>query len=197
MGKLIRLTESHLPKYQYITEESRILTETCNEFIRTAGKISINEVFDNISYVSNHLYKNGYSSRNIDRAINQYLSEGLFDGFTQTLKEKLINWLLGFLPIPEGVKSFLKISLANVPLKDYGMFLSPLKNCEKIADVVIDSILEWLATEGLQKWDIGGGTISDTLRNSIADFLTDEGFVQNLQNKLNPVICDKIRSAFG
>jgi len=91
---------------------------------------------------------------------------------------------------------FMKIALANVDVKDYVLFLSPLKNCELIADKLTDGISEYVQSRLLKKMDIGGGTIGDTVRNALATTL-DKAFIQELQDKMNPIICNKIRSAFG
>jgi hypothetical protein len=117
-------------------------------------------------------------------------------GFIDTLKEKVFNWILPKIGIKGEMLEFMKIALANIEIKDYSLFLSPLKNCEKIADLMTDGIVEYVQAKLLKKLDIGGGTIGDTVRNALADTI-DKEFVQSLQDKMNPVICGKIRSAFG
>ena len=59
-----------------------------------------------------------------------------------------------------------------------------------------DGIVEYVESKLLKKIDFGGGVFSDTVRNALSDTI-DKEFIQSLQDKLNPVICGKIRSAFG
>lgn len=196
----IRLTESNLSVKKYRTKESKIIKENFNKVIRKNKTITYNQLFESISRSANQLYLNGHSSKHINEGIFDTIGD-LFGkapgGFMQTLKEKAFRWLLPKLGFSGGFLDFMVITLSNMPISDYKIFLSPLDNCEKIADHLTDGVMEWLATVGLKKMDIGGGFLSDTIRNTVGEMLTDEGFVQQMQDKFSPIICNKIRSAFG
>lgn len=195
----IRLTETDLRKVNRRNKASMIIKEDCNRLIREKKTITYNQLFDTISETSNRLHLKGVKSK--------YINEGIMDalgtffsstpgGFIDTLKEKVFGWILPKLGVKGALLDYLKIALADIPIKDYYLFLSPLKNCERIADLLTDGISEYIQSLILKKFNIGGGIISDTIRNSLADTL-DKEFVQSLQDKMNPILCQKIRSAFG
>ncbi len=195
----IRLTESDLKKMNYRNKASMIIKEDCNKLIRKNKTITYNQLFNTICETSDKLHSKGVNPK--------YINEGIMDtlgsffsatpgGFIQTLKEKIFNFILPAMNIEGEMLEFLKIALANVPVSEYILFLSPLENCEKIANSLGDGISEYIQSKLLKKVDIGGGTIGDTVRNALADTL-DKQFVQTLQDQLNPVLCNKIRSAFG
>ena len=195
----IRLTESDLRKMNRRNKASMIIKEDCNRLIRKNKSITYNQLFDTISETSNKLHLKGVRPK--------YINEGIMDtlgsffsstpgGFIETLKEKVFGWILPKIGIEGELLEFMKIALANIPIKEYTLFLSPLKNCEKIADLMTDGIVEYVESKLLKKIDFGGGVFSDTVRNALSDTI-DKEFIQSLQDKLNPVICGKIRSAFG
>ena len=195
----IRLTESDLRKMNRRNKASMIIKEDCNKLIRKNKTITYDQLFNTISETSNKLHLKGVKSK--------YINEGIMDtlgsffsstpgGFIETLKEKVFSWILPTIGIKGEMLEFMKIALANVDVKDYVLFLSPLKNCELIADKLTDGISEYVQSRLLKKMDIGGGTIGDTVRNALATTL-DKAFIQELQDKMNPIICNKIRSAFG
>jgi len=195
----VRLTETNLRKMNRRNKASMIIKEDCNRLIRKNKSITYNQLFDTISETSNKLHLKGVRSN--------YINEGIMDtlgsffsstpgGFIDTLKEKVFGWILPKIGIEGEMLEFMKIGLANIDFKDYGLFLSPLKNCEKIADLMTDGIVEYVESVLLKKLDFGGGVFSDTVRNALADTI-DKEFIQSLQDRMNPVICKKIRAAFG
>jgi hypothetical protein len=201
MNYSIILKESYFNKKRFKSKESKIIKESCDKFILKNKRVSYNQLFDIISEKSNQLYLNGSSRLKINEGIRYTLEEGIFGdfgtGIWQTIKEKAIRWLLGKLGVSGNLLDYLVISLGNMPVSDYKLFLSPAQNCEKIADHLTDGLLEWLADEGMEKFNLGDGWFADTVRNTIGEMFLDEGFIQDIQNKLIPVICDKIRSAFS
>jgi hypothetical protein len=199
MKKSIILNESHFYNNRFKTKESRIIKESCDEFILENGRITHKQLFDVISVASTQLYLKGYSNSRINEGIRQTIEEGFFSdgasGLWQTIKEKAVKWLLGKLGIGGNLKDYLAVSLANIPLSDYKLFLSPVQNCEKIADHLADGLIEWLAEEGMQKLDVGQGWVGQIIRNTIGEMFLDEGFIQDLQDKFIPVICGKLNQA--
>ena len=195
----IRLTETDLRKINRRNKASMVIKEDCNRLIRKNKSITYNQLFDTISETSNKLHLKGVRPK--------YINEGIMDtlgsffssapgGFLQTLKEKVFGWILPKIGIEGEMLEFMKIGLANIRPKDYGLFLSPLKNCEKIADLMTDSIVEYVESVLLRKLDFGGGIFSDTVRNALSHTI-DKEFIQSLQDRMNPVLCKKIRAAFG
>ena len=195
----IRLTESDLRKINRKNKASMVIKEDCNRLIRKNKSITYNQLFDTISETSNKLHLKGVRPRHINEGIMDTLGSFFSSapgGFLQTLKEKVFGWILPKIGIEGEMLEFMKISLANIDIKDYAVFLSPLKNCEKISDLMTDGIVEYVQAKLLKKLDFGGGLFSDTVRNALSETI-DKEFIQSLQDKLNPVICSKIRSAFG
>jgi hypothetical protein len=196
----IRLTESDLNKMNRRNKASMIIKENCNKVIRENKSVSYEQIFESITITSNDLHLRGVNSNKIN--------EGMFDAladffsttpaaFGDTIKEKVFSWLLPKIGVEGEMLEFLKISLGNLELKDYALFLSPIDNCEKISDKITDGIAEYtLALIGKKFANFGGGIFSDTIRNSLADVL-DKSFTQDLQDKFGPIVCNKIRSAFG
>lgn len=200
MGKSFYLSESVLKNEKFKTKEVKLIKESCNNLILRNGRVTYNQLFDVISDKTNTLYLRGSSNMKINEGIKYTLEEGFFGdagtGIWQTIKEKIINWFLDKIGVSGGFKNFLMISLANLSVSDYKLFLSPLQNCEKIADHLTDGLLEWLLDEGIQNMDLGDGWLANTLRNTVGEMFLDKGFIQDLQDKLIPTICEKIRSSF-
>jgi hypothetical protein len=195
----IRLTESDLNKMNRRNKASMIIKENCNKVIRENKSVSYEQIFESITITSNDLHLRGVNSNKINEGIFDSLGD-LFSatpgGFVDTLKEKIFNWILPKIGVEGEMLTFLKIALANLELKDYALFLSPIDNCEKISDKLSDGIGEYVLATILDKINIGGGIFSDTLRNSLQTVL-DDAFTQDLQDKFGPIVCNKIRSAFG
>ena len=195
----IRLTESDLNKMNRRNKASMIIKENCNKVIRENKSVSYEQIFETITRTSNDLHLRGVNSKRINEGIFDALGD-LFSatpgGFVDTLKEKVFNWILPKIGVEGEMLEFLKIALGNLELKDYALFLSPIDNCERISDKLTDGIREYLLASIMKKVDIGGGIFSDTLRNSL-DTVLDKEFTQDLQDRFGPIVCNKIRSAFG
>lgn len=201
MKSSVVLNESKLKNNKFKNKETKIIKESCDKLFFEKKRVSYNELFDVISSKSNHLYLNGSTSPKINEGIRYTIEEGFFDsagsGFWQTIKEKAIRWLLEKIGITGKLSEYLAISLGNMPLSDYKLFLSPVQNCEKIADHLTDGIIEWLADEGMENFNLGDGWFSDTIRNVIGEMFLDRGFIQEIQNKLIPIFCNKIKQSFS
>ena len=196
---VIRLTESDLNKMNRRNKASMIIKENCNKVIRENKSVSYEQIFETITRTSNDLHLKGVNSKRINEGIFDALGD-LFSatpgGFVDTLKEKVFSWILPKIGVEGEMLEFLKIALGNLELKDYTLFLSPIDNCERISDKLTDGIREYLLASIMKKVDIGGGIFSDTLRNSL-DTVLDKEFTQDLQDRFAPIVCNKIRSAFG
>jgi hypothetical protein len=203
MNKVVKITESQYKKLinnKTPKRNSKFIKESFVSIKKGQKKIKTNDLFEGVTSVSNKLFLEGYSPRQINEGMFDFIGDLVGSAPTsviQTLKEKAFRWLLEKLGMKGKMLDFLVISLGNMNISDYKLFLSPLQNCEKIADHLVDGFLEWLAAEGLKKFDIGGGAFTDTLRNAFAEAINDKGFVQTIQDKMNPVICGKIRQVFG
>jgi hypothetical protein len=201
MTSSVIITESQIRNNRFKNKETKIIKESCDKFILENKRISYNQLFNIISLKSNQLYLKGSAPSKINEGIRYTIEEGFFDtagsGIWQTIKEKVIRWLLEKIGITGKISEYLTISLGNVPLSDYKLFLSPIQNCEKIADHLTDGLVEWLADEGMESFNLGDGWLSDTIRNSIGELFLDEGFIQDLQNRLIPTICNKIKQSFS
>ncbi len=196
----IKLTETDLRKMNRSNKASMIIKENCNKVIRENKTISYNQLFNTICETSNALHRKGVKSNQINEGIMDALGSIFGNspgGFMQSFKERIISFILPKIGIDGELLSFLKVALGNLEFSDLKLFLSPLDNCEKIADVLTDSIIEYLGEYLLRKMDVGGGWISDTFRNAAFEALNNDGFVQDLQDKFAPMFCEKIRSAFG
>ena len=197
----IRLTESNLQKMNRRNKASMIIKESCNKLIRENKTITYEQLFDTICDTSNKLHSKGVKSK--------YINEGVFDtigdffssspkGFMDSLKEKIFRWILPKIGIEGELLEYLTVAMGDLTLNDYKLFLSPLDNCERIADRLSDGLVEYAGTRLADKLDLdSSGIIGGTIRNAIADLVLEKGFVQDLQNKLTPVICKQIRSKLG
>jgi hypothetical protein len=203
MKKVVKITESQYKKL--LTKKSpkknaKFIKESFTGIKKEGKKIKSNELFEGVSSVSNKLFLSGYSPEQINEGIFDFIGDLVGSAPTsviQTLKEKAFRWLLSKLGLTGKILDFLVISLGNMDISDYKLFLSPLQNCEKIADYLVDGFLEWLAAEGMKKFDLGSGMFADTIRNAFAEAVNDKGFVQTVQDKMNPIICQKIRQVFS
>lgn len=192
-------------KKELLIESSRsveelMLKESINQKLLN-NKISLDELFETISKSSNELYMSGFEPKNIQKGISLIFEQNIFSnatsGIWQTIKERLISWFLKKLGVKGKVLNFFKVSLANIPTSDYKIFLSPIQNCDKIVNYLTDGLAEFLAAESLSKINFGGGYVSDSLRNAVIDSLTEEGFLQDLQDRISPTICGYITHGFS
>ena len=196
---VIRLTESNLRNMNRRNKASMIIKEDCNKVIRKNKSITYDQLFDTISETSHKLHSKGVNPKQINEGIFDTLGDFFSatpGGFIQTLKEKVFNWILPQIGIKGEMLEFMKIALGNLSVKDYVLFISPLKNCELIADKLTDGMVEYAVDKVGKKTFLGDGVFSDTLRNALSDTI-DKGLTQELQDKFGKIICDKIRSAFG
>jgi len=195
----IRLTESNLRKMNRRNKASMIIKEDCNKVIRKNKSITYNQLFDTICETSDKLHSKGVNPKQINEGIFDALGDFFSaapGGFIQTLKEKVFTWILPKIGIKGEMLEFMKIALGNLSVKDYVLFISPLKNCELIADKLTDGMVEYAVDKVGKKTFLGDGVFSDTLRNALSDTI-DKGLTQELQDKFGKIICDKIRTSFG
>tara|TARA_R100000908_G_C3707179_1_gene115252 strand:- start:54 stop:752 length:699 start_codon:yes stop_codon:yes gene_type:complete len=197
----IRLTESNLEKMNYNNKASMYIKKKCNNLIRENKTISYNQLFESISISSNELHLKGVNAKQIDEGIFDMFGD-LFSktpgGFIDTLKEKIFRWFLPKIGVEGEFLNFLVVALGDIELTEYRYFLSPLKNCEKIADLISDGSIEYLGELLMRKVQGGeSGTIANTLRNAAFEAINEKGFVQSIQDKFAPVLCNSIRKAFG
>lgn len=199
--KTIKIYKKDLIFEDFNNFESKIIKENFEKFIEKNKKINYHQLFDNISMNANDLYLAGFPKENIIEGVEILIEQNIFNnvgsGFWQTLKERIIKWILLKLGIKGRLLQFLMVSLANIPNTEYKIFLSPLSNCEKITNYLSQGIIEWIAVEALQKMNFGGGVISDTIRNQISSYLLDDDFLKEFDEKMVPVICSKIRESLS
>lgn len=161
------------------------------------------EFFNELYKRRNNLINEGYSSVTIDENIIGDLFRKGGGGFLSTFKEWLSKKIIGKIasmissnPDPDLINA-LSIGFANLDwTRDWTKLISPVKNCEYISDVMVDSVIEYYVDKKVDKM-FGDSVFGDSMRNAIMDALNDQKNVQSLQNVITNIICKAIRSVFG
>ena len=139
----------------------------------------------------------------MDEGILGDLFSGGLGGFKSTFKEWLSKKIVNGIASMFGASAdpllinAISIGLANLDwTKDWTKLVSPIKNCEYISDVLVDSVLEYYVDKKVDQM-FGDSVLGDSLRNAVMDALSDETHVQSIQNALSGMFCKVIRNIFG
>ena len=169
----------------------------------TKTKIERLEFFNEFFKNRKTLLNEGYSNDEINEGLlGDLFSKGL-GGFKSTFKEwisdKIISGLTSMFGIkidPELLNAF-KIGIANLNWsQDWAKLLSPVKNCNYFANVILDSVIEYYINKKIIKM-FGDTVLSNSIRNALSDALTDEKYIQTIQNALSGVLCTALQKLFG
>lgn len=154
--------------------------------------------FDELFLHRKKMIKEGYSQSSIDEGWITDLFKGGTKGFVSTAKEWFVRKVVGFLGVKDpGLQNAIAIGLANLDwTEDWTKLMSPIKNCNYFADVIVDSVIEYYIDKKMDEW-VGSGTLGSALRNAISDALTDETHVQKIQDAITGVLCSALQKAFG
>ena len=158
------------------------------------------QFFNEFFVTRKKMLNEGYNQRMIDEGIFSTLLSGGLGGFKSTFKEWLAGKLVSALGVSDpGLKNAIAIGLANLSWsKDWTKILSPVKNCRYFTDVILDSVIEYYIDKGLKNWaGIGTGTLGTAFRNAISDALTDEKYVQQLEDSVGNILCSALEKIFG
>lgn len=142
----------------------------------------------------------GYNQRMIDEGLFSSLLGSGLGGFKSTFKEWLAGKLVGALGVSDPeLKNKIAIALANLDwTRDWSKLLSPIKNCRYFTDVILDSVIEYYIDKGLKDWvGVGTGTLGNAFRNAVSDALTDQKYVQQLQDSIGNILCGALEKMFG
>lgn len=144
------------------------------------------------------MIREGYSPNMIDEGWITDLFKSGTKGFVSTFKEWIARNVVGFLGVKDpGLQNAIAIGLANLDwTEDWTKLMSPVKNCNYFADVIVDSVLEYYIDKKMDDW-VGSGPIGSALRNAISDALTDETHVQKLQDSITGILCSALQKSFG
>ena len=183
--KRIKLKEFYIKKWNNCSTK-RERHEFFNEFFLRRKKL-INEGLD----------------VRMDEGVLGDLFSGGLGGFKSTFKEwltkKIVNGIASMFgsSVDPLLINAISIGLANLDwTKDWTKLVSPIKNCEYISDVLVDSVLEYYVDKKVDQM-FGDSVLGDSLRNAVMDALSDETHVQSIQNALSGMFCKVIRNLFG
>lgn len=144
----------------------------------------------------------GYDTSMDEGILSDLFSSGL-GGFKSTFKEwlssKIVNGIASMFgsSVDKDLLNAISIGLANLDWsKDWTKLVSPVKNCNYIADVLIDSVLEYYIDKKVDNM-FGDSILGDSLRNAVMDALNDEQHVQSIQNALSGMFCKVLTNLFG
>lgn len=111
---------------------------------------------------------------------------GMGADISETILERLANWILGKLGLPEGfTRSFLISTITSRPSE----FLGAMKNCEAFSRFIANGLTEALVMR-IQAKQNKKGIFYDYLRNAISDVLSQSSFLDGFAQSLSKYFCD-------
>lgn len=132
------------------------------------------------------------------------LFTGGLGGFKSTFKEWISRKIIGMIShlwpggINTEIKQALAIGLSNANWsQDWNKFLSPVKNCKFLSDLVVDSLIEYYLDKKVRQTFTGGGVFVDSIRNAVVDGLRNQETVQKIENFIEVPFCNFITKVFG
>jgi len=160
------------------------------------------EFFNEFYQRRNVLINEGYGYDMDEGIVSDLFSSGL-GGLKSSFKEWISKKIVGGIASMFGAQAdpdllnAISIGLANLNwTQDWPKLVSPVKNCEYISDVLVDSVLEYYVDKKVDTM-FGQSILGDSLRNAVMDALNDEQHVQSIQNALTGIICKALRAMFG
>lgn len=113
------------------------------------------------------------------------LSQGIFGGLWETIREKLYMWILGKFGVEGELAKYLSQSLANVPFFE----LPKLMNCNYLAPVITKGVIEYAIRSVGAKFTGMSGTFEQIFGNSVDNLLDNTEFYQDVLQNVTNTIC--------
>ncbi len=185
-----------------IVAEQKLFTSFKTKWNKSKTKSDRFKCLDELFLVRKKLINEGKSVKSIDENWLTDLFSGGLGGFKSTFKEWISRKVIGGVMSLFGtndpyLKQALAIGLSNINWsQDWSKFLSPVKNCKFLSDLIVDSIAEYYVDKKAKQM-FGGGVLMDTMRNAIVDSFTDQATVQKLQDIVEKPFCNFIQKMFG
>jgi hypothetical protein len=158
---------------------------------------------DELFITRKKLISEGKNIQLIDEGwLSDLFSNGM-GGFKSTFKEwisrKVISAVMSMLGVNDPrLKQALAIGLANVNWsQDWPKFLTPVKNCKYLSDLVVDSIAEYYVDLKAREMFVGGGVFVDSMRNALVDSFKNKETIQKIQDIVEIPFCKFMTKIFG
>jgi len=113
------------------------------------------------------------------------LSQGIFGGLWETIREKLYGWILSKFGVEGELKKYLSQSLANVNFVD----LPKLMNCNFLAPVITKGVIEYAIRRAGTSFTGMEGTFEQVFGNSLDNLLDNTEFYQDVLHQVTNTIC--------
>ena len=113
------------------------------------------------------------------------LSQGIFGGLWETIREKLYMWILGKFGVEGELAKYLSQSLGNVPFFD----LPKLMNCNYLAPVITKGLIEYAIRRAGSSFTGMQGTFEQIFGNSLDNLLDNTEFYQDVLQNVTNTIC--------
>lgn len=124
----------------------------------------------------------------LNEQLKDFLGKIFGDGFTgifNTIIEPMVGSLMKELQLADYFKQSLITSLSSDPTK----FAQSLRNCDELSKLVADSLSN-AVHERIMSQSGTDPIESKFLNSALADAVKDQTFVENVQRKINDVVCD-------
>jgi hypothetical protein len=180
------------------TKKSSLITE--NTIISNRLNVILEEGKPNTNKELDKFYNNIIEEMvffNSQDYSTELISEGLIDmvksffgsaseGILQTLKEKMITWILEKLGIPTNntYAKFFIVAAGNLDVAD----IPKLTNCSFLTKFLSKTVVE-ATVKKFQGEGKASGAFFDMMRNTMIDAVEQSSFGQTLEHKLSDLIC--------
>lgn len=124
----------------------------------------------------------------LNEQLKDFLGKIFGDGFTgifNTIIEPMVGSLMKELQLADYFKQSLITYLSSDPTK----FAQSLRNCDELSKLVADSLSN-AVHERIMSQSGTDPIESKFLNSALADAVKDQTFVENVQRKINDVVCD-------
>lgn len=157
----------------------------------TESIIGTDTIFEDMQAAAQYLLDEGYHPEIINEGIWDWMKK-LGGGLIQTIKEKVVGFGLNLFGVDpnSGFGKYMKITLANIPAMEIPRMLT---DCNFAVNKLTDGLSEYFIRGFTDQ--IGDGFVGTTLSQTLASAVNDDGFVETIQQKIVPKVCDSIRDA--
>jgi len=137
--------------------------------------------------------QNGIINEQLTDIIKSIFGSSIGGGFAQAVLEPAVSWILSGLGMETN--SYIKKFVVSFLTKKEG-FWNYLKDCRTLTKGIAESLAEAVAIQ-VQQGTGTGGFWMDSIRNVLGDYLSQAGFVQNIEKQIGDKICGYWDKATG
>ena len=137
--------------------------------------------------------QNGIINEQFLDIIKSIFGSSVGGGFGQAILEPAVSWILSGLGMETN--SYIKKFVVSFLTKKEG-FWNYLKDCRTLTKGIAEAIVEATAMEVNQKTGTGGFWM-DAVRNTLGDWLSKAGFVQDIEKQIEDKVCGYWNKATG